>query len=81
MSQQLIESEPGFMYFHLGFCVFVFVYFSTSQGGAGVSQQLIESEPGFIVVMGDRWQSSARSPDYKTDTHKKDQRNTFIKAR
>ena len=39
--------------------------------GGWVSQQLIESEPGFIVVMGDRGQSSARSPDYKTDTHKK----------
>ena len=39
--------------------------------GVRVSQQLIESEPGFIVVMGDLGQSSARSPDYKTDTHKK----------
>ena len=36
-----------------------------------MSQQLIESEPGFIVVMGDLGQSSASSPDYKRDTHKK----------
>ena len=46
-----------------------------------MSQQLIESEPGFIVVMGDLGQSSARSPDYKTDTHKKFERNTIARIR
>ena len=46
-----------------------------------MSQQLIESEPGFIVVMGDLGRSSARSPDYKTDTHKTFERNTIARIR